>query len=205
MIIKTVITGQIQENCYIIMDEESKEIAIIDPGDDGYKIKSVIDSMGGIPKFILLTHGHFDHVGATEEIADEYNIPFYINKLEEQYINVYDVFGRIRKADGYLSDGDKVYLGKKQIISIYTPGHSKGELSYLVDGNLFSGDALFSGSVGRSDFEGGNAEELINSIKTKLAVLDEDTKVYPGHGPSSTIGIEKRSNPYLSDNFRMFF
>lgn len=205
MIIKTVITGQIQENCYIIMDEESKEIAIIDPGDDGYKIKSVVDSLGGKPKFILLTHGHFDHVGAVEEIADAYNISFYINKIEEQYTNVYDVFGRIRKADGYLSDGDKINLGNKEIIALYTPGHSKGELSYLVDGNLFSGDALFNGSVGRSDFEGGNAEELITSIKTKLAVLDEDTKVYPGHGPSSTIGIEKRSNPYLSGNFGMFF
>lgn len=200
MLVKTIINGMLQENCYLIMDEESKEIAIVDPGDEGERIKESVEALGGVPKVILLTHGHDDHVAAVEYLSKELKIPFYINKIDEEYIAKDNtVFGTIRKADGYLEDGDVVKLGNKEIKVIHTPGHTKGGLCFLVEDKLFSGDTLFQGSVGRSDFIGGNHSELINSIKSKLVPLGNNVEVYPGHGPMSTIGYEVRNNMFLGD------
>lgn len=199
MIVKTIVNGMLQENCYLLMDEESKEIAVVDPGDEGERIEKYILSLGGIPKMILLTHGHADHVGAVEYLSDKLNIPFYINELDEEYMSKDSIFGNLRKSDSYLNDNDIIKLGNKEIKVIATPGHTKGGVCFLVEDKLFSGDTLFQGSVGRSDFIGGNHAELINSIKSKLVPLGNDIEVYPGHGPMSTIGFEKRNNMYLAD------
>lgn len=204
MIIKTIVNGMLQENCYVIMDKESKELAIIDPGSEGERLEKAILSLGGIPKYILLTHGHDDHVSATEYLADKFNIPFYINKADEEYMGRDYVFGKIRRADGYLSQGHILNLGTMKIKVIETPGHTKGGLCFLVSDKLFSGDTLFQGSIGRSDFIGGNFNELITSIKTKLLNIGDNVEVYPGHGPSSTIEFEKKRNPYLVDGFDIF-
>lgn len=198
MVIETIVNGMLQENCYVIMDEATKELAIIDPGAEGERIEATVNSLNGIPKFILLTHGHDDHVAATEYLADKLNIPFYINKQDEDYMSTNFVFGRIRKADKYITDGDIIKLGGLDIKVISTPGHTKGGVCFLIDKTLFSGDTLFQGSVGRSDFVGGNGTDLINSIKTKLIPLGSDVKVYPGHGPTTSIEFEERNNPYLS-------
>ncbi|MDD6794749.1 MAG: MBL fold metallo-hydrolase [Clostridiaceae bacterium] len=198
MIVNSLIAGMYEENCYIIMDEKSKDAAIIDPGGSFERIKNTIEKMKCNIKFILLTHGHADHVGAVEALANEYKVPFYINKKDEEAMAVENyVFGDLRKADGYVSHDDTLRLGEEIISVIETPGHTPGGVCYLVDNKCFTGDTLFQGAVGRSDFYGGNGNELIRSIKENLLVLDEDVEVYPGHGPCSTIGFEKRSNPFL--------
>ena len=200
MFVKTLVNGMLQENCYVIVDEESKELAIIDPGSESERLSQAIDNLGGKPKYILLTHGHDDHVAAVEYLADKYNIPFYIHVADEELIGKdKTVFGSIRKSDKNVEDGDEIILGKSEIKVIHTPGHTPGGVCYLVDNKLFSGDTLFQGSVGRSDFIGGNHTELINSIKSKLVPLGSGVEVYPGHGPMSTIGYEERNNPFLAD------
>lgn len=198
MIIKTVPTGEIQANCYIVMDEVTSEAVIIDPGADEEIIENLVENMKAKVKFILLTHGHFDHVGAVEYLADKFNAPFYINKKDEEYaLKDNYVFKKLRKANGYLKEGDTFTIGNKEVKVIETPGHSKGGVSFLINDNLFTGDTLFMGSIGRTDFIGGDFEEIISSIKTKLLPLGDNIKVYPGHGPSSSISYEKMRNPYL--------
>lgn len=198
MIVNSLIAGMYEENCYIIMDQKTKEAVILDPGGSFEKIKALIENMKCNVKYILLTHGHADHVGAVEALADEYKVPFYINKNDEEAMAVENfVFGNLRKADYYVKHGDTFKLGEEIIKTIGTPGHTKGGVCYLVDNKCFTGDTLFKGAVGRCDFYGGNGEELIKSIKENLLVLDDEVEVYPGHGPCSTIGLEKRSNPFL--------
>lgn len=190
--------GVYAANCYILVDEDTKECAIIDAGGDADEIESAIEDMNGSPKYLLLTHGHFDHVGGVEEICKKYNIPFYISKTDEEYMEKDNsVFGTLPKASGYLKEGDTIKLGNYEIKVIETPGHTKGGLSFFVDGKVFTGDTLFQGSVGRTDFIGGDMSEIISSIKNKLLPLGDDVRVYPGHGASTTIGIEKVRNPYL--------
>ncbi len=199
MIVKTIITGEIQENCYIVIEENTKKAFMVDPGDEGNKIADVVDSLGVELEFILLTHGHFDHVGAVEYIADKYKIPFYINEIDEKWSEkVPSLFGKLRKADGYLKDGDTIAFGDKSIKIISTPGHTEGGLCFLIDDVLLTGDTLFRASVGRTDFPGGNSKKIIDSIKNRLLGLGDDISVYPGHGPSSTIAFEKERNPYLN-------
>lgn len=198
MIIKTIPAGEIEANCYIVMDETTKEAVVLDPGGEGERLEAIINKMGAKVKYILLTHGHFDHVGAVEYLADKFNVPFYINELEEEYAKKDNyVFGKLRKANGYLKDGDIISFGGHNIKVIETPGHSKGGVSLLVEDKLFTGDTLFMGSIGRTDFLGGDYNEIINSIKTKLLPLGNNIEVYPGHGPASTIAHEKSRNPFL--------
>ncbi|MBD7911505.1 MULTISPECIES: MBL fold metallo-hydrolase [Clostridium] len=199
MIIKTLVIGAIQENCYIVIDEETMEAVILDPGGNGPEISKVADDLGAKVKYVLLTHGHFDHVGAVEYLADKYKVPFYINEKDEDAIenDTTSVFGPLRKADGHLSEGDTISFGKTSAKVITTPGHTPGGVCFLIEDKLFTGDTLFQGAVGRTDFPGGNFEDLISGIKTKLLILDDGVEVYPGHGGSSTIGYEKMRNPFL--------
>ncbi|MGN0144331.1 MAG: MBL fold metallo-hydrolase [Clostridium sp.] len=196
--LNTVPAGIYSANCYILVDEDTKECAIIDAGGDAEIIESVISKMNGKPKYVLLTHGHFDHVGGVEEICEKYKIPFYISRTDEEYMEKDDsVFGTLPKASAYLKEGDIIKLGNYDIKVIETPGHTKGGLCFFVDGKVFTGDTLFQGSVGRTDFIGGDMSEIISSIKNKLLPLGDDVEVYPGHGPSSSIAFEKMRNPYL--------
>ena len=196
--LKTVPAGVYEANCYILVDEETKDCAIIDAGGDAGKISAAVENMQGNPKYLLLTHGHFDHVGGVKEICSKYDIPFYISKTDEEYMEKDNsVFGTLPKASGYLKEGDVVKLGSREIKVIETPGHTKGGLCFLIDGKLFTGDTLFQGSIGRTDFIGGDMKEIISSIKSKLLPLGDDVEVYPGHGPSSSIKFEKMRNPYL--------
>jgi glyoxylase-like metal-dependent hydrolase (beta-lactamase superfamily II) len=198
LIIKTIPAGIYEANCYLLVDEDTKECGIIDPGGDAKRLENIIKSLNAKPKYIILTHGHFDHVGGVIELINTFNIPYYISEIDEKYMEKDNsVFGTLPKASGYLKDGDNVKLGDDVIRVIETPGHTEGGLCFLVNDKLFTGDTLFQGSVGRSDFIGGNAIKLINSIKTKLLPLGDEIEVYPGHGEASTIGYEKRSNPFL--------
>lgn len=198
MIIKTIPAGIYDANCYIVIDEETREAGIIDPGGDEIKLEEIIKDLNIKPKFILLTHAHVDHVGAVEYLSKLLNIPFYMHEAEEEYIKNDDLFGNIRKADGYLDENTELYIGKHKVNVIHTPGHTKGGVCFLIDKDLFSGDTLFQGAVGRTDFAGGDYGKIITSIKTKLLPLGDDVTVYPGHGPKSSIGFEKNNNPFLT-------
>ncbi|ABS40966.1 MBL fold metallo-hydrolase [Clostridium botulinum] len=199
MDIKTIPVGIYNANCYLLIDQD--KCAIIDPGGDPEDIIKIIEDNNLIPKFILLTHGHIDHVGGVEAIKDEYNIPFYINRKDEDLIKeaeyIFGNFGKYKNADEYLVEGKEFQLGNLKIKAIETPGHSPGGMSFLVNNVIFTGDTLFRESIGRSDFIGGSHNTLINSIQSKITVLDPDIYVLPGHGPQSTIGYEKNNNPFF--------
>ena len=145
MLIKTIPVGMYQANCYVVIDEETKDCIIVDPGEEASRIESVIESLDAKPKMILLTHGHFDHVGAVQKLSEKYKIPFYIDKKDEDMIerNV-DVFGKLPKADGYLKDGDMLkFSDNYEIKCLETPGHTPGGLCFLIDNCLFTGDTIF--------------------------------------------------------------
>ena len=200
MIIKAIPAGIYDANCYIVMDEKTKDAVVLDPGGDGEMLERAIKDMKANVKSILLTHGHMDHVGGVEYLSAKLNVPFYISKIDEEYMEKDNyVFGSIRNANGYLDVGNALSFGSLNIKVIATPGHTKGGLCFLIEDKLFTGDTLFQGSIGRTDFIGGSFPEIIDSIKTKLLPLGDEIEVYPGHGPKSSIGYEKGYNMYLND------
>lgn len=203
MIIKKIPAGVYAANCYIIMDEETRETAVIDPGGDFDELDNVINELGSKVKYILLTHGHVDHTGAVKDFIQKYNVPLCVSKRDwELMVSGEFMFGEVKflgKDFEYIEakDGKKLNLGKEVIECIETPGHTPGGMSFLSQNHLFTGDTLFLNSIGRTDLAGGNYVALINNIRTKLFELNLDTIVYPGHGPNSTIDREKKHNPFL--------
>lgn len=192
------VLGSYQENAYIIINEENRGAIIIDPGDEGKSLVSYLKGLNVKLQYILLTHGHLDHVGAVDELREEFNIPVYINEADMKYIERRKMaFGPMKRADFFLKEGDDLSFGNHSIKIFETPGHSKGSLSYLIDGVLYVGDVLFQGSIGRTDLPGGDFNELISSIKDKLMKLPGNTRVMPGHGPETTLSQEKSFNIYL--------
>ncbi|GAB6170467.1 MBL fold metallo-hydrolase [Clostridium carnis] len=199
MIVKTIPAGALQANCYIIIDEETNEGAILDPGGDSSHIISVVESLGVKIKYILLTHAHADHNGGVVDIKNKYDVEVLMNKEEEEYMEKDKfVFGKLPKIYGFINDGDILKLGNLIIKCIHTPGHTKGGMCFLIEDKVFTGDTLFQGSIGRIDFPGGNFDEIIKSIEEKLMVLESNVEVYPGHGPKSTIIFERMRNPFLA-------
>lgn len=198
MLIKKMVLGSYQENSYIIINEETREAIIIDPGDEGKSLVSYLKGLNVKLQYILLTHGHLDHVSAVDELREEFNIPVYINEADMKYIERRKMaFGPMKRADFFLKEGDDLSFGTHSIKIFETPGHSKGSLSFLIDGVLYVGDVLFQGSIGRTDLPGGDFNELISSIKDKLMKLPGNTRVMPGHGPETTLSQEKSFNIYL--------
>ena len=192
-------------NCYIIYCDKTKQAAIIDPGGNANEILNFIDQNQLEPQFIILTHAHGDHIGALKKVKEKKNLPVYIHSLEEPMLR--DANQNMTRwmggpsieiaADRLLKGNEILNLGELKLHIIHTPGHTRGGICIKVEDALFTGDTLFAGSIGRTDFEGGSFPQIIDSIKSKLLVFDEHTKVYPGHGPESTIGMEKRMNPFL--------
>lgn len=206
MKILKIVAGIYGVNCYIIYSEDSKEGLVIDPGGDADRILKIIkDNKIQISK-IILTHGHGDHIGAVPSLKKELNIPVLIHEddldmLEDSNINLSSnmIVGSIEiKPDVLLKDGDIVRLEDHNIEVIHTPGHTPGGICLKIDKYLFSGDTLFKGSIGRTDFEGGSFDQIIKSIKEKLLVFDDDTVILPGHGENSTIFEEKMYNPFVN-------
>jgi len=188
--------GALQTNCYILADEKSKRCMIIDPGGDYKEIKRFIDSNSLVPSFIVNTHGHADHIMAN----DRFDVPVYMHKADADFLSDPDknlaVPGFLvhKKPERFLEDGEIIELGDLDIKVLHTPGHTPGGICLLCNGVLFSGDTLFASGVGRTDLPGGNTERLFESIRKKLFTLDDNVKVYPGHGPATTIGKEKKEN-----------
>ncbi|MGL5380711.1 MBL fold metallo-hydrolase [Clostridium sp.] len=200
MIVKTLPVGSYQANCYIIKDENSNKAAIVDPGANAEWIIKSCEEVNAEVDVILLTHAHFDHDGAVEELKAKYNVPVYMHKEEENYMNIdtSSVFGKLSKVYEFINDNDTIKVGTLEFKCIHTPGHTKGGMCFLVNDKVFTGDTLFQGSIGRTDFIGGSFDEIIKSIEEKLMVLDKNVEVYPGHGPKSTIIFERMRNPFLA-------
>lgn len=198
MQIKKLVLGAYEENCYIVVDEDTKEALIIDPGDEGEALVAYVKDLHVKLQGILLTHGHVDHVGAVDHVKEAFQVPAYISEKDMKYIlQRKTAFGPVGKVETFLKEGDAFTFAGKPVTIIETPGHSKGSLSFLIEGVLFSGDVLFQNSVGRTDLPGGSMEELLHSIKEKLFRLPEETRVMPGHGPETTLGMEKAFNGFL--------
>lgn len=202
MKIETLVLGQLATNCYLVWDEKTQEAVIIDPADEGTFIIQKIQDWGLKPKLIIATHGHFDHLLAATELKLAFNIPFLMHKA--------DLFllARIQETtkhftgfeadppppvDKFLKDGDEVILGKEKLKVIEAPGHTPGSISLHNKSVLFSGDTLFNNGIGRTDFSYASQEQLISSIEAKLFKLPNNTEVYPGHGPKTTILQEKNN------------
>lgn len=199
-----IVCGAYGVNTYLIIDEDSKEMAVIDPGGDGEEVIKKIEELKGNLKYVMLTHGHFDHTGGVYEIVKKYDAKLIVNIKDEEKIlrkdNIYGPYsikGDFIKGDYSPKDNDEFKIGEKKFKCIETPGHSPGGISYLIDGYLFSGDTLFMLSIGRTDLSGGDFYTLINSIKEKLFTLPEETIVYPGHGPKTIIKNEKKFNQFV--------
>lgn len=198
MVIKTYPLGEYGANCYLVINEKSKEGLVIDPGANGSGLIREIEKLAYSIKGILLTHAHFDHIGALKELKDKYNVPVYVNQGEVDNSNLDNsVYSELPNDCLLINDEDNIQIGGIEVKCIHTPGHSKGGMCFLIEDSVFTGDTLFQGSIGRTDFISGDFKTLINSIEKKLMVLDRDTKVYPGHGPSSTIMYERMRNPFL--------
>ncbi len=192
--------GEIVENCYLCANTETKECFIVDPGDNARLINLRIHENNYKPVAILLTHGHWDHIGAAKEIKNEYDIPIVASAAEEKVltdprVNLSSMFGgaAIVKANRFVNDGDEIEYAGLKIKVISTPGHTCGSVCFYIEENgvLFSGDTLFAASYGRTDFPTGSTAALFNSIKNKLLVLPEDTIVYAGHMEATSIGNER--------------
>jgi len=207
MILEMLTVGPFQENCYIIGDEELGAGALIDPGDEAARIALAVEQTNLDIEKIIITHAHIDHVGAVATLIDEYACPVLMHAEAEPMLKQLPTqammmglrFGKVPTVDGYIEDEELLEVGGLRLRSLYTPGHAPGHLSfYLEDQSLvFSGDTLFAGSVGRVDLPGGSMEVLLRSIEERLLTLPDETRVYSGHGPQTTIGDERASNPFL--------
>ena len=207
MILEMLTVGPFQENCYIIGDEDSGVGAVIDPGDEAARIAMAVEETGLDIGSIIVTHAHIDHVGGVISLADEYSCPVLMHEESEPLLEGLPTqammmgirFGKVPTVDRYVADEETLEVGDLRLRSLYTPGHAPGHLAFYVEdeGLVLSGDALFAGSVGRVDLPGGSMEVLMRSIEDRLLTLPEETVVYPGHGPRTTIGDERATNPFL--------
>lgn len=204
MILKGLVVGPLATNCYIVGSEATGEGMIIDPGDEGEAILETVRQEKLDVKLIVLTHGHTDHIGALKEVKEATGAELALHADDMRILNarMSRLLGSgpsdpVPQPDRFLKDGDYVEIGDLRFLVIHTPGHSPGGICLLGHGILFSGDTLFQYSIGRADFPGSSYAQLLNSIHTKLMVLPDEAIVLPGHGPDTTIGDERRRNPFL--------
>lgn len=201
--IKRIITGRIEENCYVI-HQEAKAL-IVDPGDDFSAIKEELEELNVTPTAILLTHTHYDHIGALEEVRKRYSVPVYVSDLEQAWLgnpilnlSIHSGHPITAEPAEYEFELGKTYaIEGFQFKVVPTPGHSPGGVSFVFDDFVVSGDALFKGSVGRTDLTGSDPAALLKGIEEQLFNLPDNMRVYPGHGDETTIGYEKRTNPFF--------
>ena len=206
MQIETIIVGPFEVNCYLVLDPQTRDGVIIDPGGEKEKILEHVKGLTMKPLAILLTHGHGDHIAALEAVKSEFQIPHYVGKGDEPLLaspseNVSAFYGFpiiCPPADFVVNDGESIRLGKLEFSVFATPGHTPGGVCYSTGKNLFCGDTLFQSSIGRTDLPGGNYEQLINSIERNILTLPDDIICYPGHGPATTVGQERKFNPFLT-------
>ena len=205
MIIKTFIEPPIDNNNYLIIDDETKDAALIDCSSIDDRIDDELEKQGANLKYILLTHGHFDHVAGIRPNRFKPNPQIVMNKGDLDWLNKTNqylpMFGMpeitIPQIDIFVEDNDTIELGTISIKVLHTPGHTQGGVCYLAENKLFSGDTIFREAVGRCDLEGGNFDQIVESIENKIFTLPTDTIIYPGHGNTTTVGWEKEHNKFL--------
>lgn len=204
--VKCFAAGPLGENTYVITDDATGFKAVVDPGYYGMDVRMEIQNNAYL-KYILLTHGHYDHYAALREYLDEYISASFIAPAGEHFL-LYESREHLLMSDGrsrggipqakrFVREGDTIELGETTIKVIETPGHTEGGVCFATENEVFSGDTLFRLSVGNTSFETGDWGTMVQSIQNKLYTLDDDTVVYPGHGPATTIGYEKRANPFV--------
>ena len=209
MDIRMFTVGPVQENCFFARHDGAAEAIVVDPGDEGDRLAAVVDELGLDVKAILLTHTHFDHVGAVAPLARATGAPVYCPEIEREVLaNINDYvpwpgFGPFEnyEADHLVSGGERLELAGFEIDVIFTPGHSPGHVSYSIpaEAALFSGDVLFESSIGRTDLPGGDHQTLMRSIAGLLEALPDETRVLPGHMGVTTLGAERLQNPFLAE------
>ncbi|SFI89628.1 Glyoxylase, beta-lactamase superfamily II [Paenibacillus sp. UNC496MF] len=208
MNIETFTLGPLQTNCYLITEEAGKRAFVVDPGMGPKRLIARIRERGLELEAIVLTHAHFDHMGGVEEVRRAFGCPVYLHDEEADWLADARKNGSARwsdvtpplttaPAEYALAEGQRLELIGRTFTVLHTPGHSPGSVSLLCGGHLISGDVLFKQSVGRTDLPGGKERDLYDSIRTKLYKLDPAVRVYPGHGPQTTIGFEMANNPYV--------
>lgn len=208
MILKQFTLGPIEDNNYLLIDQNAdgeNEAVLIDCTEFSQQIEAEIKENNAKLKYILLTHGHFDHVLGVNETKAKFGAKALIHQEDKIMLDSMKEFARnfnlgeveLQNVDDFISEGDTIEFGSKKIKVIHTPGHTKGGVCYLLEDKIFTGDTLFYESVGRTDLPGGNFNQIKSSIEEKLFTLDENIKVYPGHGPASTIGHEKLNNRFM--------
>ncbi len=204
--------GPLQSNSYLLADEVTREAALFDPGMESEAVADVLARERLTVTAIINTHGHFDHVFGNAYFKAKTGAPLLmhradldlVKRLEEQ--SLYFGFRATPSPppDRFLEEGDEVRVGGIRLRVLHTPGHSPGGICLVTDGTAFVGDTLFAGSIGRTDLPGGSAETLLTSIRERLLTLPDDTVIYPGHGPATTIGHERRHNPFLTGRVSLF-
>ncbi|MEW6600912.1 MAG: MBL fold metallo-hydrolase [Nitrospirota bacterium] len=206
MILERLVVGPLEENTYIIGDETTRQAIVVDPGDESDRIIEIIKDRGLQVHSIICTHTHFDHIGAVGDIKKATGARILIHREDQQVYETakdqaafwgYD-FNDIPQPDGYIDEGDNIQIGSVNFKVMHTPGHSPGGICLYSDGVIITGDTLFKGSVGRTDFPGGDMDALKHSFR-RLLGLPENTRIYSGHGPDSTVVIEKRTNYFVNE------
>ena len=205
LVLEHLTVGPLQSNCFIVGDEESGEAVIIDPGGDGDMILNTVSRKPWKVTAILNTHAHFDHIAANAVVIKGTGAPLLAPRGDSSFMAEAHIAARMYglevdatpAPDRLLDDGDFIELGDEKIKVVSTPGHTPGGVTFVTSIGIFPGDSIFAGSIGRTDLPGGDYDTLINSIKTRILSLDDDTPVYPGHGPETTVGRERNYNQFL--------
>jgi hydroxyacylglutathione hydrolase len=203
--LKIFTVGPMEANCYILYNPDKREGLIIDPGAEGSRLIKFIKQEKISINYIINTHGHPDHTGANRKLKEYTNAPILIHQYDASMLTksesvlplIFPLESSSPPADTFVKDGDLIECAGIKLKVLHTPGHTPGGISLLIDDSIFTGDTLFSGSIGRFDLPGGSEEVLLNSIK-KILSLDENLIIYPGHGPSTTVGQELHSNPFIT-------
>lgn len=214
MEVKRLVVGEMEANCYLILCGDGKEGLIIDPGDEAERILKEILHWQVRIRYIINTHGHIDHIGANATLKEklEENPPLLIHSRDGEMLtdpqkNLSLLMGSPFTSpppDAFLEEGSIIECGNTLFRVLHTPGHTEGSISLIQDKTIFTGDTLFSGSVGRTDFPGGSWKRLMESIREKILILPEETLILPGHGDYSTVGKEKRENPFFKEDYGQF-
>lgn len=206
MIFQTLVVGPLDVNCFIIACEETKKGIVIDPGDNIDSILSIVQEHNIDITEIVATHGHFDHIGRVTTLKEKTGAPFTIHQADmfmvEGLVEIADFLDfdtdPAPEVDRFIDEGDTITFGNETLNILHVPGHAPGNVAFTWPGHAIVGDTVFAGSIGRTDLEGADPQVLLDSIRTKILTLPDDTILYPGHGPSTTVSQEKRTNPFLA-------